>query len=379
MILVKDPIVPIEDEQLLKKIGLPDFSFSCETTFEECMYPGDKSINIGYYNNCIVISDDFQLNIALELSNNPSQLCEYERILTELYPESEILTVACHSAVNYHLYSLVKNGIKLRYKKVSNDQPRIEYGERIDEEEKVYAYSKMIDGETMFRNPYHEDEVYDNTEDQMMEEFAFGVAKRHLGVKISADEDEIFMYDTLFKKYIGNAITERRPIKKAREINTVSAKQSWFSRHVKNTTNISGRWKGFYTRGNGYSDVHIGKSAPFELDLYDKDGVITGTCVDEIVRAVAGNHCAITGSFSGGLISFKKIYKYHLALKRNGVLVQKETTATDGVDYAGNIKKQFFGGKLYFIGEWRINQFYDDGSGRIYKKVLEGTWRMTKL
>ena len=199
MITVQRPATTISDEELINKLGFTNVTFSGDTTFKECMYPSDKSVNLGHYNGCLIISDDYQLTTSLELSQTPHLLSDYEKILTDLFPDTEILTVACHSAVNYHLYSLVKNGQKLRFKKVVHGEPIIEYGDRIEEEEKVYALSKILNGQQMFRSTYNEEEVYDNTEDQMMEDFAFGVAKRHLGVMISTSEDEELVFETAFK------------------------------------------------------------------------------------------------------------------------------------------------------------------------------------
>ena len=232
MIIIKEPSNAISDRDLLSKLGFPDFSFSGDTTLEECMYPDDKSINTGHFNNCLIISDDYQLTTSLEQSNTPQSLSEYENVLTGLYPNSEILTVACHSAVNYHLYSLVKDGQKIRFKKVVHGEPLIEYGNRIDEEEKVYAYSKVIDGQRMFRSTYKDDEVYDNTEDQMMEDFTFGVAKRLLGVMISTEEDEELMFEIPFKKYAATKLTEKRMVVQPKpvEVASVQTKRSWFSR-----------------------------------------------------------------------------------------------------------------------------------------------------
>jgi hypothetical protein len=233
MIIIKQPSVTIGDEELLTNLGFADVTFSGDTTLEECMYPNDKSINIGHYNDCLIISDDYQLTNLLELSKSPHLLSEYEMVLTNLYPDKEILTVACHSAVNYHLYSLVRNGQKIRFKKVVHGEPSIEFGERIGEEEKLYAYSKIINGQRMFRSTYKDEEVYEYTEDQMMEDFTFGVAKRHLGVMISTDEDEELMFETSFRKY-----TVGKPTEKKKEVQTVPAitekpKNSWLSRLFK--------------------------------------------------------------------------------------------------------------------------------------------------
>ena len=233
MIIIKEPSNAISDQNLLSQLGFPDFSFSGDTTLEECMYPDDKSINTGRFNNCLIISDDYQLTTSLEQSNTPESLSEYEKVLTGLYPNSEILTVACHSAVNYHLYSLVKDGQKIRFKKVAHGEPLIEYGNRIDEEEKVYAYSKVIDGQRMFRSTYNDDEVYDNTEDQMMEDFTFGVAKRLLGVMISTEEDEELMFEIPFKKYVSSKLAGKKKQVKYKPVEAMQTKGSWLSRLFK--------------------------------------------------------------------------------------------------------------------------------------------------
>jgi hypothetical protein len=233
MIMVQRPATTISDEELLNNLGFTNVRFSGDTTFEECMYPGDKSVNLGHYNGCLIISDDYQLTTSLELSQTPHLLSDYEKVLTDLYPDTEILTVACHSAVNYHLYSLVKNGQKLRFKKVVHGEQIIGYGDRIEEEEKVYALSKIIEGQRMFRSPYTEKEIYDNTEDQMMENFAFGVAKRHLGVMISTSEDEELMFETTFKKYAVSKPAERKKEIQTAPLATEQTKGSWLLRLFK--------------------------------------------------------------------------------------------------------------------------------------------------
>lgn len=202
MIIINKPFVQISEEELLARMGFKGFEFTNDTTFEEAMYPGDESISVGYFNNNIIINDDYKLTTEHEGCDYPERLAPYEQTLTALFPGSEILSVACLSAVNFHLYSLVKNGQKLRFKTITADTPLIESGERLPEEEAVYALSKEVDGQRLFRSPYSDEPVYDNTEDQMMEDFTFGVAKRHLGIMISSSEDEELMFNTSFRRYV---------------------------------------------------------------------------------------------------------------------------------------------------------------------------------
>jgi hypothetical protein len=194
------------------------------------MHPRDKSINIGWYNNCLVISDDFQLTEEMEEAYNHKNLSDYEEMLCELFPGKEILTVACHSVVNLHLYALAKDNERLRYKMVASESPVVEFGERLAEEEQIYARSKIIDGVRLFKSDWEENGDYEYMEEQMMEDFAFGIAKRHLGVMISTGEDEELMYTTPFKKYVKGkkevaAVAEQQVSEELEEV-----RRSWWSR-----------------------------------------------------------------------------------------------------------------------------------------------------
>jgi len=211
LIIVQRPEPVVSEEELLRRLGFPNYKLAGETTLEECIQPGDSSFNIGYYNGCLVLADDNQLTEALEMGSTPEQVVGWEGVLSTLYPESEILTVACHSGVNYHLYSLVKGGRKLRYKKVVWGEPIVEYGERLAEEEVVYGYSKVLDGQRLFRSSYKQDKVYNMTEDQFKEDFTFGVAKRLLGVELSKEEDEELMFSTPFRKYVAEKGKSAKP------------------------------------------------------------------------------------------------------------------------------------------------------------------------
>ena len=143
--------------------------------------------------------------------------------------------------------------------------------------------------------------------------------------------------------------------------------------------NLTGHWKGNYTYGNGYPKSLVGKSEPFEFELIDNEGNITGTCIDEIVKAKAGNQSKIVGSFSGNFISFLKTYKYHFAIEEQDNLVPQENMVSDGVNYVGSLKKRFLSKKLYFIGEWQIDCVYKNVFGILHQYSLGGIWTMRKM
>ncbi|MBL7952646.1 MAG: hypothetical protein JNM62_13110 [Flavobacteriales bacterium] len=200
MIIVEKPLPEIGDERLLQELGFTSCAPLEPDYLENCMYPRDKSIGIGRFNGCLIITEDYQLTGKLERAKMPGALGAYEQALSRLFPGSEILSVACHSVTNFAFHSLVKDGVKLRYRCISGDDKPLEHGAPLKEEEPIYARSKMVDGVRMFRGDDEAGSPYEYVEDQLMEDFTFGVAKRLLGVRIDRDEaDEL--NEVLFQRY----------------------------------------------------------------------------------------------------------------------------------------------------------------------------------
>jgi hypothetical protein len=216
MIIVHRPSRAVQEEMLLRLLDFNDLEYRETTTMESCIFPGDKSISIGYYNDNIIICEDYLLTSNLEVTDDPASLAGYEQALSGIFPGSEILTVACHGSVNYHLYSLVKNGEKLRFKRVIASSPILEYGDRLAEEEVIYAESRVIEGKRLFENRKEDHLNHAITEDQLMEDFAFGVAQRHLGVKISSGQENALMERTPFKKFVKTPKLSLKPASRLR-------------------------------------------------------------------------------------------------------------------------------------------------------------------
>lgn len=102
MIIIQNPENFSDEQILLSSLGLDNYKFVEQTVLDECIYPSDESISIGYYNNSIIICDGFKLIDAFI-----TDVITYkERQLISIFPESEILAVACLSTINFHGYSL---------------------------------------------------------------------------------------------------------------------------------------------------------------------------------------------------------------------------------------------------------------------------------
>lgn len=200
LIIIENPNNFDNEIAILEAIGKSNFQFQKETTLSQGMYPGDKSISIGKYNGNIIICEDYQITTKTLENSDDFNLTIEEQKLSKLFPTSEIIQVACHSVVNYHAYSLIKNGEKIRAKVISSETPLIELGKRMIEEEKIYSKSYQKNGANFWKDETDPDEEY--TEDQLMEDFAFGIAKRRLGVFLDQLEGEKLLDEVPFNKYI---------------------------------------------------------------------------------------------------------------------------------------------------------------------------------
>lgn len=200
LIIIDNPEGFQDDASILQAIGKEAYTLEKETSLEACLYPNDKSISIGSYNGNVIIADDYQLTTqALEKSHG-LHLTQEEKGIFALFPRSEIVTLACHSVVNYHGYSLIEQGEKKRIKIISSDTAKIEWGLRTAEEESIYSLSHQREGELVWASESDPDDPF--KEDQMMEEFTFALAKRRLGVFLDQDEGEELLETVLFKKYM---------------------------------------------------------------------------------------------------------------------------------------------------------------------------------
>jgi hypothetical protein len=188
-----------DEKAILKALGKEHLQLAGERTFWQVLYPRDGSINIGYYNGNIIICDDYLFTSDAHSTNENLELSPEGENLVALFPRSEILSIAFHSATNFHAYTLIQNGKKQRFKAIDSDMGIIQAGKRMPEEELIYASSYEVTGKYFWKNEKYPEE--DWTEDQLMEKFAFSIAKRRLGVMLDQPEADELMDKTIFKRY----------------------------------------------------------------------------------------------------------------------------------------------------------------------------------
>lgn len=143
--------------------------------------------------------------------------------------------------------------------------------------------------------------------------------------------------------------------------------------------NLTGTWKGQYTYGQQYPPHIAGTSDPFELRIKDENGIVSGHCIDNVVKAKVGNSSNIDGTFNDRFISFIKTYKYPAFIDGQTRLNFSEERTVGNIHYTGNLLRKFFSRKWYFKGEWIYAISIVDSQNRTYTSISKGTWSMQKV
>lgn len=349
MIIIQNPNNFSDENLLLKRLGLSDYVYKEDTFLDECIFPGDESISIGYFNNNIIICDDFQVidNFMTE------EVGETESRLVSLFPTSEILSVACISTTNYHGYSLTKNGKKIRTKSLNADNGfYADFGELIEEEKPIYTISETVDGKRIWKYQALPNEVF--YEDQMMEDFTFGVAKRLLGVRIDTEESDLLMQEVVFKKFI-------KPINN--------------SSYLAYPISMHGQWIGQFVYGPEYGDEMHGEKVQFRLFINEcSSGQFNGTSVDMEGYGANMDTAIIKGFVNDDFISFTKEYPDYLIIDENRQIIKDPSNVKPRLNYEGhyNLLSKSFSGQWEL---WANEELSGEGS---IVDIYTGTWEMTK-
>ena len=186
-----------DENAILRILGKGDYAlYSEEEVLEDALAPFDGSIHIGYFNDCIVICDDYQVIdefIAPEITPMAKEL-------SALFPGAEIVAVTCVGYDNTHGYALLKDGRLLRSKCLNCEELYFDIGTRLDEEREIYDEAQLENDEYIWRYEYEGEQV-ELTEDCLMEDFCFGVAARLLKTRPDMEGGEELLEEVPFKRF----------------------------------------------------------------------------------------------------------------------------------------------------------------------------------
>jgi hypothetical protein len=349
MIIIQNPDNSSNEKLLLEKLGLGNYEYIGDTQLDECIAPLDKSINIGYYNGCIIICDGFSV-----IDSFINDLTTYkERQIIKLFPKSEILAVACISTTNAHGYALIQSGIKTRLKMLDADNGFMyNSGYIFEEEEVIYNRSKLINDQYVWEFEELPGDTF--MEHQMLEEFTFGVSKRLLGVKLDHDDGNELLFQIPFRKY------SKRDFKNNFDLKS-----------------ISGTWLGEFEYGPHYGENLYGKKVSFKMYLEeDGQGQFTGTCKDIEGAGAHKEVASIHGFREENFISFIKQYPVHLNFDTdNRSLIKNDKLIQSNLTYKGHFNYET--GK--FTGEWEIHSLWKTDDGGTQEDIVSGIWEMKRV
>lgn len=186
IIIINKPTV-IDNETLLRDLGLTDLKMIKEEVLEVVINPNNKKVYIGTY----------QENLLICISDLPMQLIESkeseaEKILKNTFPHSEICSIVLHSVVNLWGYSVIKNSVKIRARAGSADDGTfIELGEPLDEEKELLSKSTIdTNGTRTYLFEDFPDEPF--TEDQVGENFVFAISNRYFDEQLDCNDELLF-------------------------------------------------------------------------------------------------------------------------------------------------------------------------------------------
>lgn len=206
-----------DKNELFESLGYYELKSVDNQYFESIMNPDDDKIYIGKYNgNTIICMQD------LPLESLDKTVSRAEKMLSNKFPNIDIVTFALHSVVNLWGYSIVNNGKKLRVRAGSSEGgTMVEFGKILEEEKELFSKSKMnSSGERIFLFEDMPDEEFQD--DQVGENFVFDISRKYLGENLDACDE---LFETKFE---GFTFSKSKPKKRTENqiIQTQSKKES---------------------------------------------------------------------------------------------------------------------------------------------------------
>jgi len=193
VIIVHKPM-QVNDEQLLKELGFDRLVKIKDELFGAVINIYNHRVYIGNYKDNLLICVP-----AIPMQIIESDETEAEKVLTKLFPDSEICSIVLHSTVNLWGYAIIKSGERIRVRAGSaEDGPFIDSGEPLEEEKKILSKS-VIDEAGQRTYVFEEIDNEVMTEDQVGESLVFAICSRYFGEEL--DYADALLFETTLRGY----------------------------------------------------------------------------------------------------------------------------------------------------------------------------------
>ena len=182
-----------DKDELFESLGYYELKSIDKQYFDSIMNPDNDKIYIGKYNgNTIICMQD------LPLESLDKTVSTGEKMLSDKFPDIDIVTFVLHSVVNLWGYSIVKNGEKLRVRAGSSEGgTMVEFGEIMEEEKELFSKSKLnSSGERIFLFENMPDDEFQD--DQVGENFVFDISCKYFGESLDACDE---LFETQFEGF----------------------------------------------------------------------------------------------------------------------------------------------------------------------------------
>ena len=136
--------------------------------------------------------------------------------------------------------------------------------------------------------------------------------------------------------------------------------------------NMTGKWTGQYTYGEGYADSDHGKSVTFYLEITANGIQFEGSFTDDETKDFFDEPGILSGILENNFISFSKWYPCYWAINEWGERKFFEDEASHEICYEGVLIED------NFVGEWEIPMQFVDANGPYTVINGKGTWFMRK-
>ncbi len=136
--------------------------------------------------------------------------------------------------------------------------------------------------------------------------------------------------------------------------------------------NLNGKWKGTLVFGREYGR-DAGKELYFQMDLQHEGDTITAVAKDTGGFGMSPDPAKISGTFTNGVISFKKYYESFHTVDEKGTLVVDPSKKGPDILYNG----VYDPATESFKGGWSIAMLVNQGN-RTETFTCTGTWTMSQ-
>jgi hypothetical protein len=142
---------------------------------------------------------------------------------------------------------------------------------------------------------------------------------------------------------------------------------------------IEGKWTGHFKYDQGFPFHIQTRYVYFTIELFDKNGVITGTCTDDHTQHLKIDPATISGTYKDNSIVFIKKYPCFFTLDKNNQMVILHDRPAQDVEFFGRLKKRLFSSEYYFQGKSKATVKYTNKMGIEKNHDFWTTWSMKKL